>query len=80
MSASTEDGAAGENLETQGRRLFVSLKRRINSALKFPSPEMHPHHAFLNPLIHMKAGYAPVSTKDQMRCWGFSSSPARANA
>ena len=36
MSASSEDCTAGENLETQGRRLFVSLKRRINSALKFP--------------------------------------------
>ena len=34
MSASTQDCAAGENLETQCRRLFVSLKRRINSALK----------------------------------------------
>ena len=34
VSASTKDCAAGENLETQCRRLFVSLKRRINSALK----------------------------------------------
>ena len=35
MSASTEDCAAGENLETQGSGLFVSLKGRINGTLKF---------------------------------------------
>ena len=36
MSTSTENGAAGENLETQGRRLFVGLERRIYSTLEFP--------------------------------------------
>jgi hypothetical protein len=35
MSVSAKDCAAGENLETQCSRLFVSLKRRINRALKF---------------------------------------------
>jgi len=35
MSASAKDCAAGENLETQCSRLFVSLKRRINSTLEF---------------------------------------------
>ena len=29
VSASSEDGAAGKNLETQGRSLFVGLERRI---------------------------------------------------
>jgi hypothetical protein len=29
VPASTKDCAAGENLKTPGRRLFVSLKRRI---------------------------------------------------
>ena len=41
MSTSTENGAAGENLETQGRRLFVGLERRIYSTLEFPQ-EMEP--------------------------------------
>src|SRR6266481_736908 len=35
MSTSAKDCPAGENLETQRSRLFVSLKRRINRTLKF---------------------------------------------
>ena len=35
VSASTEDGAASENLEAQGGRLFVGLEPWIDGALEF---------------------------------------------
>ena len=34
VSATTEDGAAGEDLETQGGGLFVSLERWIDGPLE----------------------------------------------
>jgi len=34
VSASTQDCAVSEKIETQGRRLFVGLKGLIDSALK----------------------------------------------
>ena len=34
VSASTEDGAASENLEARGGRLFVGLERWIDGALE----------------------------------------------